>query len=393
MFSGGRLFVGAISFLYLLSKGIATEQIAIVKSIQIATFLIFDIPFGIFIKKVGHKFSLLVTFSVSIIGMVLYMCGNSISFFILAEFFLALSLCLSPTTFADYIMYFLKNNSGLSVERVFHRNEFYTNIANLLCGSIGGVLFTLSPVIPFIAAIFFQLLGFYLIFQTPSPTININSELTIINFVKNNFRFINIFNKNILIISLLFFSVQLTIQPLLQYWQPFFLEINPLLSGKFMGIVFAFYSSIVIFLNFLFSKFSETKFFRSLYFIFFILACAIIFYFITSKSNNLWISIISFCFLQGIMFVVMTCLSTMSNKVIKTADRPIILKAISFFSRIGTFISLFGIKIFFDNFTSSSKIHELYSYSAFILVVCTFSIFFFFYLINQPSLEMYKNEQ
>ncbi len=390
LFSGGRLFVGAISVLYVLSNGITIEQFATIKSVQIATFLLFDIPAGFFIKKMGFRFSLFVTFTVSIIGMILYACGSGMLAFTLGEFLLALSLCLSPTAFADYIMHFLTNSPDLIVEKVFHRNEVYTNIANIICGTLGGFLFTLTTNAPFLAAILLQFFGFCWAARIIAPQKGVNSELKLFEFVKSNINIRNLFDSKILIVMLLCFSVQLTIQPLLHYWQPFFLEINPHVSGTFFGSLFAIYCSFVIILNFLFSKLSKIYFFRSFYCIFSILACAVWSYYVASVSNSLCVSCISFCFLQGIMFVAMTCLSAMSNRVIETADRPIILKTISFFSRIGTLISLIGIKMFINNSSTSSKIHELYFYSTFILFACILACFVFYHQVQRPQ-EKYEN--
>lgn len=114
LFSGGRLFVGAISVLYVLSHGIGIADFALIKSLQVATFLIFDIPSGFFIKRFGYKNSLITTFILSILGLSIYITGSTLSHFLIAEFVTALSLCLYPTAFTDYTMDFLKKKTETS---------------------------------------------------------------------------------------------------------------------------------------------------------------------------------------------------------------------------------------------------------------------------------------
>lgn len=141
-FSGGRLFVGAISVLYVLSHGISISDFAIIKSVQVATFLIFDIPLGLLIKRIGYKQALFFSYVFSVLGLFLYMLGGGFGSFLIDEFVIAISLCLCPTAFTDYMMDFLNKHPELLVEKVFHRNDMYTGVVNIICGAFGGYLYT-----------------------------------------------------------------------------------------------------------------------------------------------------------------------------------------------------------------------------------------------------------
>jgi MFS family permease len=366
LFSGGRLFVGAISVLYVLSHGIGIAEFALIKSLQVATFLIFDIPSGLFIKRFGYKNSLITTFILSILGLSIYIFGNSVNHFLIAEFFTALSLCCYPTAFTDYTMDFLKRNQEILMEKVFHRSDMFASIATLICGGLGGYLFNIEKTLPYYAGIALQLFAFFLIFKINSQQSieQKKQSQTIIDSIKNIFYSANSYNFQLLIPILILFVIQLTIQPLYHYWQPLFYEIDEQISGNLLGFVFVSYSLCAIFLNFLFSKISQNHFFRSINCIFLMLLVSTVFYFISATSNSLKITIISFTLLQGILFPSLTCISAIINRHIDDQNRPVTLKLISFLSRIGMLISFGCIQLL-----SNVTIHNLYLLSASIL--CT----------------------
>lgn len=371
LFSGGRLFVGAISVLYVLSHGISISEFAIIKSLQVITFLTFDIPSGLFIKRFGFKISLVCTFFLSICGLSIYLIGNSLSHFLIAEFLTALSLCLYPTAYTDYMMDFLNRNTNILLEKLFHRSDMYSSIATLVCGGLGGYFYGSNKFIPYFIGIALQTLGLYLISKVKyqKKSIVSKSEFGIIKSLKSLCSILPNLNSQILIPVILLFIIQLTIQPLLHYWQPLFYEIDDKISGSFLGLVFISYSLCAIVLNYILSNLSKNSFFRSTGFIFQMLFGATLFYFITALSNNLILSYICFSLLQGFLFSSMTCISAVVNRNIADENRPIILKVISLFSRVGMLISFSCIQFF-----SGFKVHGLYLIAALFLSISIITI-------------------
>jgi Major Facilitator Superfamily len=372
LFSGGRLFVGAISVLYVLSHGISIGEFATVKSVQVATFLIFDIPSGLLIKKIGYKNSLVITFVFSVFGLAFYIVGNSFTSFLVAEFMLAISLCICPAAFADYTMEFLNRNPQLLVEKFFHRNEMYTSMANVICGALGGYLYTFERTIPYIVGIFVQLIGLCLACKMINS--NSSSIKTFQNtkvFLKNSLQGLKLFHASIALPIFLLFTIQLIIQPLYHYWQPLFYEINPQISGKILGLLFMSYSLCAIVLNYIFSKLVSYHFFRTIECVIFLLLISSGFYFLTALAKNEILAFFSFTCLQGLLFTALTCLSAIINRVIDNENRPVILKSISFLSRIGMLLSFGYIQIFAlleGKSEVNKEVHGLYLQASIILL-------------------------
>lgn len=347
LFSGGRLFVGAISVLYVLSHGVSIGEFATIKSLQVATFLLFDIPSGLLIKRIGHKNSLLLTFIFSIIGLFLYVLGSGLGSFLFAEFILALSLCICPAAFADYTMEFLNRHPELLVEKIFHRNEMYTNIANVICGAVGGYLYTFERTIPYGAGILVQGIGLYIAYKAiDQKYLYENKTPSKPHFVRESLKNLRLMQAGIAMPVFLLFIIQLTVQPLYHYWQPLFYEINSQISGSMLGLLFMSYSLCAIALNYVFSKLVRFKFFRSLECILLLLLACSGFYFLTALTKSEMTAFFAFTCLQGLLFTALTCLSAITNKAISSENRPVILKVISFLSRMGMLLSFAYIQMF-----------------------------------------------
>lgn len=242
----------------------------------------------------------------------------------------------------------------------------YASIATLICGGVGGYLYNINKFLPYYAGIFLQIIGLFFVSKvTFYPSNNERDKDKVPNtfaLLKKTIRTIPTFEIKLLIPIFPLFIIQLTIQPLFHYWQPLFYEIDQQVSGKLLGCIFASYTSCSILLNFVFSKLSCNSFFRSNNCIFIMLILSTIFYFISSISQNIGVTFISFSILQGLLFATMTCISAIMNRQIENESRPITLKMISLFSRIGMLIS-FG----FIQLLSGITVHNLYFLSASIL--------------------------
>ncbi len=394
LFSGGRLFVGAISVIYVLSHGVSIGEFATIKSVQVATFLILDIPSGIFIKRIGYRKSILLTFFFSILGLFLYITGTGFASFIFAEFILAISLCMCPAAFADYVMEFLKRNPDLLVEKIFHRNEVYTSIANIVCGAFGGYLFSIQKSIPYGAGIFVQGCGLILAYFMISKTCKRHALIEKpIPFLKNSLKSLKLTQKTLLLPIFLLFIIQLTIQPLYHYWQPLFYEINPNISSSTLGFLFMCYSLCSIILNLTFSKLVRYQFFRSMDCILFLLLISSGFYVITAISDNEKVAFASFACLQGLLFTTLTCISAIINKSIENDNRPVILKSISFLARLGMLTSFTYIQFFaFLNGKSdiNGEVHTIYLQACLVLFGSIITSAIFYYSSFKKYIMVYR---
>lgn len=192
-------------------------------------------------------------------------------------------------------------------------------------------------------------------------------------FIKQNLNVFRFLDASFAMQVFLFFVIQLTTQPLYHYWQPLFFEINKEISGTTFGLIFMSYSLCSIFLNYIFSKLVSFKFFRSLNCVFSMLSVSIILYYITSIAETEVVAFFSFILLQEVLFPTLTCISAMLSKIIDSENRPVILKATSFLSRIGMLISLGYIQLFsfIDENSNASrmKVHNLYFQATLVLFV------------------------
>lgn len=282
----------------------------------------------------------------------------------LAEFVLAISLCLCPAAFADYTMAFLNQHPELLVEKVFHRNEMYTNIANIFCGALGGYFYSFGHTFPYGAGILVQGAGLCLAYKMITKNSQAEKKIqNTANFVKSSLKSLKLSHVGIIMPIFLLFIIQFTIQPLYHYWQPLFYEINSQISGEMLGLLFMSYSLCAITLNYIFSKLVHFKFFRSLESVLVLLFISSGFYFLTALAKSEITAFFAFTCLQGLLFTALTCLSAIINKAIDQENRPVVLKAISFLSRIGMLLSFSYIQIFafLDGKSEASReVHSLY---------------------------------
>jgi MFS family permease len=398
LFSGGRLFVGAISVLYVLSHGISIGEFSTIKSVQVVTFLLFDIPSGLMIKRIGSRNSVILTFIFSILGLFLYTLGSSFTSFLVAEFILAISLCICPAAFAEYMMEFLNRHPELVIEKVFHRNEMYTNLANIFCGTLGGYFFSLGKTVPYEVGILVQSIGLYLAYTMTNRNSVMKKLQDTKSFVTNSLKDLKFNHMGIKIPIFLLFIIQFTIQPLYHYWQPLFYEINAQISGEMLGLLFMSYSFCAILLNYIFSKLVHFDFFRSLECVLILLGISSGFYLLTALAKSEVVAFFAFTLLQGLLFTALTCLSAILNKKIDQDNRPVILKVISFLSRIGMLLSFLYIQVFSvieGDLEIGNEIHNLYLQSSIaLLVTVILSAFIYKYLYTKKNQEIvYENVQ
>lgn len=241
----------------------------------------------------------------------------------------------------------------------------YANIATLICGGLGGYLFTFDRTIPYFAGIIFQIMGFYIILNIPNADVSTTTSGPDLNrFVRDSIIKLRSVDYRLAIPVFLVFTIQLTIQPLFHYWQPLFYELDPNISGKTLGAVFISYTLCAIVMNYVFSRITTNKYFRSIECIFSMILISTIFYFVTSSTDSMIVSLISFTFLQGILLTSLTSISANMNRFIDGENRPVVLKLISFFSRIGMLISFGCIQM-----CSFLTVHDLYFFSGCILFI------------------------
>lgn len=385
LFQGGRLFVGAICVLYFLSFGLQTEDYAWIKSTQAIIFIGLDIPLGYILSRIGEYKSLLLAVFFGIIGALGYLVFTSFLGFLISETFLALSISTWPVALSAYSMRILENykTEGL-IEKFFHFGDAISNVFVVICGSLGGLLYTFNIYIPYGCFLFFYLLAllFILLYFKDFGVIKIDR--------KEKIKFI-IFNieemRSILPFAIILFLTQFFMQPIFHYWQPLFREKFEV-SSQDMSIVFIGYSLAMSMISWGYSRMTHFSIFRSNLFIISAALIGSIVYSLIARLDNFTSSLIVFSLSFGIFNIVQIAGGVLIQNRLNQENRMIITKYVSFFSRVGMIISLAVLNLLFANGWEIAGVYKLFGGFS----ILAFCFYFGCFTLQNKSKEKYVFE-
>ncbi len=382
LFQGGRFFVGAICFLYFLSFNLVSKDYAWIKITQAIVFIGLDLPIGYFLSKLGEFKSLIVSIFFGILGSLGYLFFTNFFGFLVSEIFLALSLSTWPVALSAYSMQVLEKYpiTGLT-EKFFHLSDAISNIFIFVCGFFGGVFYIYNKRLPY--GIF---LSFYLL------------AILFIKFFLKDFgleekkdkAIVNIFNLKIKDVMLVFplasiiFLTQFLMQPLFHYWQSFFSDVFGV-ESKNMSIIFVSYSFLTSSISFSYSKLTQITFLRTRRFVLLSALFSSIFYCFFAKVSNLYVSLFFFSLVFGIFNLVQVSSGVLIQHKLKQENRMIMIKFISFYSRIGMLLSLIILHCLFANLWKLKDIYQLYGFFS----ISVFALFLI-WTIRQSKVKMIK---
>lgn len=366
LFQGGRLFVGAICVLYVLSFGLQTGDYAWIKTTQAIIFIGLDIPLGYLLTRIGEYKSLLLSVAFGVIGALGYLMSTSFFGFLISETFLALSLSTWPVALSAYSMKVLENYKieGL-VERFFHFGDAVSNVFVVICGSLGGLFYAFNKYIPYgCFLIFYLLAALFTILYLKDFKVSRMEKKEPIKFLISNFKEM----RTILPFASILFFAQFLMQPLFHYWQPLFGE-KFALSSKDMSIVFIGYSLVMSTISWGYSRMTHLAVLRSNLFVVSTALIGSFVYSLIARVNNFESSLIFFALSFGIFNLIQIAGGVLIQNKLKQENRMIITKYVSFYSRIGMIISLVTLHWLFANDWRTSEVYKLYGGLA-ILTFC-----------------------
>jgi hypothetical protein len=135
-------------------------------------------------------------------------------------------------------------------------------------------------------------------------------------------------------------AIQLMIQPILHYWQPYFQALSPTVDPARQGVIFAAYCGTSAAFGLWYARRSKTAWARSRWttvLLFFLFSCL---YLGLSAANGWVTALVLFCLLQGVLSLARTSLSVRMNEVVDSKSRASILSALSLTSRFGMIAAL-----------------------------------------------------
>ena len=344
IFEGGRMFVGATSVAYLLSQGISLRQVALLKSIQAVTLFAGEIPTGIIADQFGRRTSLLLALLISIIGFIAFFLGGSFSALVMAEICTALGLCFWSGAYEAFAIDQgnLLETAG-SLDSFFHTNQTVNKLAVLFSGLIGGWIGSNGLRFPYLAAAASFLIAALILFLTkeerqsePQPRFSITLQLSSVGDCIANTPGIRFWLLAVIL-------VQFSIQPILHYWQPFFLELSPSITPLKLGWIFSGYCAVSAGFSWVYARLARRDFFRKpaatgmLFLLFSLLYSALAW-----THGVIGVALIFFI-LQGVLGVARTNLAVKINSLLPSKNRATMLSSVSLVSRIGMIVALWAI--------------------------------------------------
>lgn len=369
LFQGGRLFVGAICVLYFLSFKLHTGDYAWIKTTQAIVFIALDIPLGYLLNRIGEYKSLLLSLTLGVIGAIGYLVFTSFFGFLVAEIFLALSLSIWPVALSAYSMRIIENykTDGL-VEKFFHFGDAVSNLFVVICGSFGGFFYSFNKQIPYGAFLIFYLLaaGFTLFNLKDLGNVKTEKEEKS-NFISNIKDL-----KSILPFAIILFLTQFFMQPLFHYWQPLFGE-KFAVNSKELSMVFIGYSFVMSIISWGYSRITHFAILRSSLFVVIAAIIASLAYSLISRLDGFKYSLILLSLTFGIFNLVQIAGGVLIQNKLKQQNRMIIIKYVSFCSRIGMIFSLIFLHWLFANSWATSEVYVLYGGLS-ILAFCVYLV-------------------
>lgn len=382
LFQGGRLFVGAVCVLYFLSFGLQAGDYAWIKTTQAIIFIGCDIPLGYLLNRIGEYKSLLLALCFGVVGSLGYLLCTNLAGFLISEIFLALSLSIWPVALSAYSMRVLKNHAvdGL-IEKFFHFGDAVSNMFVLICGSLGGVLYAFKKYFPYGCFLLFYLLACVFVLFFLKNLEVINSER------KNNIKlFVSDFKEMwaLIPVASIIFLAQFLMQPLFHYWQPLFSE-HFNIGSREMAIIFIVYSLSMTSISWGYSRMTQLSGLRTNLFVLSIAIIGSVCYSLVARSNIFIISMIFFALSFGFFNLVQIAGGVLIQNKLNHSNRMVLIKYVSFYSRMGMVLSLFLLHWMFANGWTSIEVYKLYGLIAF----GAFSLYVAFIIMKKNAEKKY----
>lgn len=241
-----RMLIGAISAVFLLSRGVNVIDIGFLKTFQAGVIFLVDIPLSYLADKKSRKFTVLVATLLASIWLLITGISHSFWLFLIAEFFNALSVAMLGGSLDAYLIDTNNIDQKHPIKILLAKLHKYSLFMMAVAAFIGANFFTMQTGSVWIVASLCILALFIVgVFILPADQRNSNennepetfSELwrdtkTILHNIKNNG------DLRLIIIALL--VSQLFFQNIIQFWQVIlnFVPNNMVDNGSIYGYVF-----------------------------------------------------------------------------------------------------------------------------------------------------------
>lgn len=347
LFEGGRLFVGAISAAFLISRGVSLADIAFLKTIQGIVLVCGELPTGLFADSFGRRKSLLAAAISSAAGFLLFLLGENLPTFLLAECLTALSLCFWSGAYEAFAIHAagLEGDSR-KMNSYFHLNSTINQIAVILFGFLGGAIGAVHFEYAYAGALAMGLALFVVLLSMgrgDAPGEGGDARVPLMHRIRNHSVTAlkeGLLNPRTAPLFLIGVLIQAAIQPLLHYWQPFLMELSAAWGAAELGRVFAAYCLTQALFSAAYARLSKTYGGSPVRLSLITFAGASLAYCGMAASRDALSAAVALCVLQGFLTVGRTTLGVSLNQSIPPASRATVLSSYSLFSRLGMLAAL-----------------------------------------------------
>lgn len=246
-FAAIRMLIGAISVVYLLSRGVDIHNIGLIKSFQAAIILFSDLPLSYLADRKSRKLSVLLGCFFAILWLGLMALAQSLWQFYLAEAFNAISLSLFNGAFLAFLIDSKNQLSPKLNNKVllgnYNKNQAFIMAVSAFLGA--AFVKSNSQGIWLFAAGLMLLLFCYSLWKLPADTFfnsnsNTKKEHTFLSIKKDILKIYQTLKvKKLLRLSLItLIIVSFYFELMVQFWQPL-LPVSDKSSGLIFGSIFA----------------------------------------------------------------------------------------------------------------------------------------------------------
>jgi|GEM_PF-3982298 len=162
-------FLLSVFTLFFISKGLSMTQIALLDSVWALTELVFNVPFGIFSDKIGHKSTMAIAIGLQSMTMFLMAIANGLLWFLALFLLWGISSAMARGPM-EALVY--ENSLALAQEyKVIRAKLDLFSSSALVVGTITGpLLFQISPGWPWVACGLSLLLALVFLWPLPEPS-------------------------------------------------------------------------------------------------------------------------------------------------------------------------------------------------------------------------------
>lgn len=360
VFSAARMGIGATAVIYMLQNGCDLSDIALVKILQGVVIFFAEVPTGLIADTLGRKASLYLSALCAIASFALFLAGDHIGYFAVAEVFNALCISFWSGAFEAISVEGVKadKREGNFLEVFFSRNASFAALGTMLGGLIGGFLGEYDIAYPFYLSAFLMFVALLSILAmtkethraifNPEKVKGVVSRLNavtkkMVKYKKDAFYFASS-SKHIRSFFIIQILIQFALQPVFHYWQPFFQSFSKEIHTGHLGMIFFAYVAAQMIVSAAVSFVLENTRLHVSTINNITAYSALAGFLVLSLSKSIELSIVAFIVMQGASNSFRNTIGATFNRYVDNSNRATVLSSVSFISRFGMLFHLVILK-------------------------------------------------